>query len=275
MTSTFIESTRADRRRLLAGLTTSLAVAACGKGAESRSSPTAGLVLPDIALAKSLPQFAAEVNEVEIADSFNDVHPSWVIGALVNVKTRAVHALDGFLKKDAKPAVVPQTEVVFRNFIENGLAANAEWLEFVKAHVDDTTRAEVCVTKAAKVSVDSESVDRALLLQRLQANRIAPREDFGVVIGYTAYLLSAAYFRSTGANGSLSGYGAKIGGSWFNKSENSAMHHRIVATWAPLPFVVESVAVAAPGSLTVAAAQAVKAGQLKIPKLPAIKLRLP
>jgi hypothetical protein len=142
-----------------------------------------GLVLPDVTPATALPQFAAQVNEVLIADSFNDVHPTLVIGALVNIDTGKVYALDGFLKKDAKPTVTPQTDVVFRNFIENGITAQAEWLSFVKANVNDTTRAEVTVTKSAKVSIEGEQIDKALLIKRLSEQKIEPRDDFGVIVG--------------------------------------------------------------------------------------------
>jgi hypothetical protein len=264
------------RRQLLLGAVGSLSLAACGgsKTGEPQQTKQTGIVLPDITPAVELPQFAPEINEVQIADSFNDVHPSWVIGALVNVKTSKVHSLDGFLKKDANPTVTPQTEVVFKNFIENGVAAQAQWLEFVKAEVSDTTRAEVSVTRASKVTIDSENIDKQQLVRWLTANSIAPRDDYGVIIGYTLYILSAAYFRNTGANASLAGYGAKIGGNWFSKAENSRMHHRIVAVWAPLPFVIENAAKALPENLTVEATNAAKLGKLQVKKLSIGNLRL-
>ena len=226
-----------------------------------------GLVLPDITLATQLPQFAPELNEAQIADTFNDVNPTFVIGSLVNTKTGKVHALDGFLKKEAKPTVIAQNEVVFRDFVENGVAAKAAWLEFVSAQVNDTTRAEVSVTRVAKVSIDSDGIDRPALLQRLSAQKIEPRDDYGVIIGFTTFILSATYFKNTGAGGAVSGYGAKIEGTWFSKSENSALYQRIVAVWAPLPFVIATAAQLARQDLTKSATAAIRAGSLPLKKL--------
>jgi hypothetical protein len=94
------------------------------------------------------------------------------------------------------------------------------------------------------------------------------------LVGYTAYVLSAQYFRSSGADAALSGYGAKIGGTWFSKSENSATEHRIVAVWAPLPFVIESAAKAVAESLPTATIKATSQGKLILKKLPIKNLKL-
>lgn len=251
-----------------------LLFAGCGGGKPNRPQASVGLALPDLQVAASLPQFAKEVNEVQIADSFNDVDPSWVIGALVNIKTGKIYALDSYLKADAKPVITPQTEMVFKNFIENSVAANAQWLEFVKTEVSDTTRAEVSVAKTAKVTINSQSVDKAELLRQLQASQISSRDDYGVVIGYTNYVLSAAYFRNSGAGGSVSGYGAKIGGNWYSKSENSSAQHRIVAVWSPLPFVIEAVSKNVSVDLSGVTSEAVKDRKLDLRKLEATSLKI-
>ncbi len=230
------------------------------------------LPLPDVKPAAALPQFTHSTNEIQIAQSFNDVDPSWVIGALVNVKTGEVYALDSYLKAGAKPVTTPQTDVVFRNFIENSVAANAQWLEFVKTEVSDTTRAEVSVAKTSKVSIDSQSVDKPQLIKQIQANKIVPRQDFGVVIGYTTYMLSATYFKNMGASASVSGYGAKIGGNWYSKSENSAVQHKIVATWSPLPFVIETVENKVAGSFVDLTAAATATGAITIPRVEKIEI---
>jgi hypothetical protein len=247
-----------------------LCLSACDKKplpgpATSATQPGDGL--PDVSLAKTLPQFAKEVNEVQIADSFNDVDPSWVIGALVELNTGKIYSLDSYLKATAKPTSSPQTDVVFRSFVDNAVTANAQWLEFVKAEVNDTTRAEVSVTKTMKVSVDSQSIDKEALLRQLRNNKIASPKDYGVVVGYVNYSLIATYFKNTGASGSVSGYGAKIGGSWYSKSEHSRVQHRIVAVWSPLPFVVETITKRVPGNLEDITTDALKKNRIAVQPL--------
>jgi hypothetical protein len=251
-----------------------LACAGCDKKQDdqvpmpSTASPSPPTGLPDVVLATTLPQFASEINEIQIADSFNDVDPTWVIGALVDLTTGKIFALDNYLKSTIKPIVTPQTEVVFRSFIDNGVAASAQWLEFVKAEVNDATRVEVAVTKSAKVTVDSQGIDKDQLLRQLRNNKISPRENYGVVIGFTNYSLAATYFRNSGASGAVSGYGAKIGGSWYSKSEHSKAHHRIVAVWSPLPFVVEAVSNRMPGDLESITSDAIKENRIKVQPVP-------
>lgn len=246
-------------------------LSACGGSTPTPTPPTArapGDGLPNVTLAQTLPQFAKEVNEIQIADSFNDVDPSWVIGALVELQTGKIFALDSYLKATAKPSAAPQTEVVFRSFIDNGVAVNAQWLEFVKAEVNDNTRAEVSVTKTVKVSIDSQSIDREQLLRQLRNNKIAVPASYGVIIGYVNYALSATYFKNTGASGTVSGYGAKIGGNWYSKSEHSRIQHRIVAVWSPLPFVVDAVANGLPGNLDGVTSKALKENRIAVQPLP-------
>ena len=91
------------------------------------------------------------------------------------------------------------------------------------------------------------------------------RNDFGVVIGYVDFVLTTTFFRQQDGDANVSGYGAKIGGKWFSKAENTAAHHRVVAVWAPLPFVVDEIAkpTSIEGDLTEAATRALNAGELK------------
>ena len=242
-------------------------LSACGNATPPPAAKLPGDGLPDVTLAQTLPQFAKEVNEIQIADSFNDVDPSWVIGALVDLKTGKIFALDSYLKATAKPSITPQTEVVFRSFVDNGVATNAQWLEFVKTEVNDNTRAEVSVIKTIKVSIDSQSIDREQLLRQLRNNKINSPKNYGVVIGYVNYALSATYFKNTGASGAVSGYGAKIGGNWFSKSEHSRVQHRIVAVWSPLPFVVDAVVNRLPGNLDGITSEALKENRIAVQPL--------
>lgn len=232
--------------------------------------PTTTLPLPDTPLMSNLPQFVEEENEIQIADSFNDVDPTWVIGALVNTKNGNVRALDSFLKKGAKPKISPQSEIAFKNFIENSVATNAAWLDFVKGNINDKTRAEVTVAKTAKVSINNESIDKKLIINELKNIPASARADYGIIIGYSDYLLSASYFRNSGADAAASGYGAKIEGNWYSKFENSSIQHRIIAVWAPLPFVLEAINSQEPIDLTKSTADAIKKGEVNIEKFQSI-----
>lgn len=185
-----------------------------------------------------LPAFATQKNEVEIADSMNDVDPTWVLGSIVNIKTGEVRGLDNYLSQNAKPAVISQAEVVFKNFIENSIAVNAGWLDFLKAQVSDTVRAEVSVIKTSKVTMKNHDINRAKLKKELGKIPKETLNNYGMIIGYIDFVLTAALFKDFGTDGNLSGYGAKIGGKWYSKYENTSAHHRVVAIWSPLPFVI-------------------------------------
>lgn len=198
--------------------------------------------------AKHLPAFAKQQNEVEIADSMNDVDPSWVLGSIVNISTGRVRGLDNYLSPNAKPLVTPQTEVIFKDIIENSLAVNSSWLVFLRASLSDKVRAELSVIKTSKVTMKNEDVDKKKLTNELQRIRPQDRENYGVIIGYIDFVLSASLLKDFGTDAGASGYGAKIGGKWFSKFENTSAHHRVVAIWSPLPFVVESVSSRTPTS---------------------------
>lgn len=228
---------------------------------------------PSLVLASDLPEFAHESNEVKIADSFDSVDPSFVIGALVNKKDGTVRSLDNFLKKGAKPKLTPQTEVVFKNFIENSVAVNASWLDFVKGQVNDKVHAEVTVTKSAKVTADISDIDRASLVTELLKVPSDKLNDYGIIIGYIDFILSASYFQDSGAEVGASGYGAKIGGNWYTKFEDSSAHHRIVAIWSPLPFVLEITKSPVKGNLAKVTSKAIENNTLDVQRLNTLILK--
>lgn len=246
--------------RIACTIVLSSVLAGCNGTIPTRSE----LPLPDIKAASQLPQFTKEENEVQIADSFNDVDPSWVLGSLVDLKTGKVRGLDNYLKQEAKAKVTPQSEVAFKDFIENSVAVNAAWLSFLSARVSDSVRAEVTVAKTAKVTIDSGNIDKAALLKELKSIPADRRADHGIIIGYVDFVLTASLFKNTGAEGGATGYGAKIGGNWFSKSENTSAHHRIVAIWSPLPFVLDVVESGAKKDLAKATAEAISARAIAI-----------
>lgn len=257
-----------SRKILVVVAPIALGIAGCnGTLPSAPSTPPSGISLPDVKPAASLPQFNREENEVQIADSFNDVDPSWVLGSLVHLETGKVRGLDNYLKSDAKPKVTPQSEIAFKDFVENSVAANASWLEFLKTQVNDKVRAEVAVTKTAKVTIDSGSIDKTALLKELRKIPANTRAKYGVIIGYIDYMLTASLFRDSGMEGGVSGYGAKIGGNWYSKYENTKAHHRIVAVWSPLPFVLDVVETGKNRDLVKATAEALSNKTLDIQPL--------
>lgn len=209
-------------------------------GCSDGSKPGQQIPIPDTKPIAQLPAFAKQENEIEVADSMNDVDPTWVLGSIVNIKTGMVRGLDNYLSPSAKPVVVPQTEVVFKDFIENSLAANAAWLDFLSAQLNDKVRAELSVIKTSKVTMKNEDLDKKKLVSELQKISRPERADYGIIIGYIDFVLSASLFKDFGTEARGSGYGAKIGGSWYSKFENTSANHRVIAIWSPLPFVVDN-----------------------------------
>ncbi len=228
---------------------------------------------PSRTLVSDLPEFAPKINEVMIANSFDSVDPSFVIGSLVNTKDGTVHPMDNFLRNGVKPKLTPQTEVVFKNFIENSVAANASWLDFVKGQVNDKVHAEVTVTKIAKVTVDISDINRASLVKEQTKIPASKRNDYGIIIGYVDFLLAASYFKDSGAEIGSSGYGAKIGKNWYTKFEDSSAHHRIVAIWSPLPLALGITKSPMKGSMAEWTSEAIENNSLGIQKLHTLVLK--
>lgn len=197
--------------------------------------------LPSIKPVSKLPVFTTQENEIEIADSFKGSDPTMVLGAIVERKSGLVRSLDSVLKDDAKTVLKPVSELVFKDFLENSAVADAEWLDFLKGQVNDTRRAEVTVTEISTATIDISSIDKDKLQKFAQRIDLNSREDYGVVIGYRDFVVSASFFTEQTIEGKLSGYGAKIGGKWFGKHEGVSADHRIVAVWAPLPFTLERI----------------------------------
>lgn len=221
---------------------------------------------PPVEPATELPTFANQENEIEIADSMNDVDPTWVLGSIVDVKTGRVHSLNNCLSKTAKPLVKPETEEIFRDLMENSIALNAGYLDFLKGKLSDTVMAELTVVKASTVTMKNEDVDEQKLATELEKIPTQKRDDYGLVIGYINFVLSARLYKEFKGEIGASGYGAKVGGSWFTRSEDVSVHHRVVAAYAPLPFVEQEIAAKADPKSDLAAAtlKNIKEGKLVI-----------
>ena len=231
--------------------------------------------LPDTPVVSTPPVFAKQQNEVAITDSMIGMDPTMVLGSLVNTATGQMHSLDNYLAPGAKPTVTLDGEVVFRHLIENSLAANASYLDFVSAALSDSVRAEVSVVKAVKANMKNDDLDRTRLTAELRKVAADKRNDLGVVIGYIDFVLSATYFKHREGDGNVSGYGAQIGGKWFSKDEKTDVRHRVIAVWAPLPFVIEELGKSknVEVDLPEAATRALKAGELTaMRKLPELRL---
>lgn len=87
-----------------------VAIGRCTGDPKPGSAP--GVDLPNAAVVTTLPVFARQQNEVEIADSMNDVDPTFVLGSIVNTKSGQVFGLNNYLSASAKPTVTLQSEVV-------------------------------------------------------------------------------------------------------------------------------------------------------------------
>jgi len=197
--------------------------------------------LPDIIPASQLPVFTKHVNEIEIADSFNNADPTMVLGAIVERTNGLVHSFDNFLKEDAQAERKSISEIAFREFLENSVVAEAEWLTFLKGKVNDSTRAEVTVTEISNASIGISSINKDKLQAFAQTVPNEKRDDYGVVIAYRDFVINASFFKEQSIEGNMTGYGAKIGGKWFGKHEGLSADHKVIAVWSPLPFVIDNV----------------------------------
>ena len=195
--------------------------------------------LPDISLASKLPIFANQRNEVEIADSYLVVDPKYVIGSILEFTDNQVRSFNNFLLPGIKPEIKPMNEIVFKDFVENSLAANASWLSIICTNITDNVKAEVSIVKSATVSTDPANFDKKRLIEYVVSLPKDERNKYGVVIGYIDYLLSASLFKNFGVDGNVNGYGAKIGGSWYSKMGVNSADHRMIVIVSPLPIVIE------------------------------------
>jgi hypothetical protein len=199
---------------------------------------------------QTFPVFVSEVNEVEIADLMNDVDPTLVLASFVNMQTGLVSSLDNCLSSSAEPIINSQPEVLFKDIIENSLVASASWLSFLEASVNTNVKAEVSVTKTKKATIKNSDIDRGkldTLVGRIPQNQ---RANYGLIIGYIDFVLSATTFKDFGAAGKGSGFGVRIDGKWYSKFETTSANHRVIAIWSPLPFIVDSMRTPAAGKVS-------------------------
>lgn len=225
----------------------------------------------DVKPATTLPSFTRAPNEVQIAGSMNSVDPSWVLGSIVNRGTGEVRGLDSLLSRTAKPVITPQAEVFFDDVIDNSLAGNVGWLDFLKSEVSASVKAEVSIVKTAKVTITNQDLDDAKLDGILSKIPSGDRDNYGVIVGYVDYVLSASLLRESGAATSASGYGAVIGGKWYGKASNTSVEHRLVAIWAPLPFVASTTSASESRNLDKEVTKAIARGKLKVAPLSMIR----
>ena len=195
--------------------------------------------LPNIKVASELPAFTDEKNEIEIADSFTSADPTMVLGALVNLENGEVRSFDSCLKEGTAVEKTAVAELAFKDFLENSVVADAEWLTFLEGHVSSSIRAEVTVTEAAKALIALSDVDEEKLQKLARTVPAENRERYNVIVGYRDFVISASLFKAQEIDASVSGYGAKIGGKWYGEQKHTSTDHRVIAMCSPLPFVID------------------------------------
>jgi hypothetical protein len=210
--------------------------------------PTANVVAPSQPIATTvgdLPVFAKAANTTEIGGDMNSVDPTLVLGSIIEIASGEIRSFDNVLKDTAKPAVKPENAVVFDNLIDNSLSLSVSWLSFLQGQVSNEDRAEVSVTESNQVTIALPDIDNSKLAAEAAKIPAAAADGYGIVIGYIDYVISAQILRDSGLSAKASGYGAAIGGQWYSKASNTSAYHKLVAIWAPLPFI-STVSAAAP-----------------------------
>lgn len=64
-------------------------------------------------------------------------------------------------------------------------------------------------------------------------------ENYGLIVQYTDFILTAIVFEEAEKKADAKGYGAKISGKWHNKVDNTDMDRIVVATFFPLKDVLK------------------------------------
>jgi hypothetical protein len=227
--------------------------------------------IPDKAPAPSLPVIVGDSNEVFIAKSFNDTDPSMVLGSIVDRQTKEVIPLENYLKSDAKPVEEIKTEMLYRHLIERDIGGSASYLGFVTADLSDNRKAEITLIKNRVRSIKKGDLDIQALNTKIASLRPEDKDRFGIIIAYTDYLFTASFFKAAERKADASGYGAKLGGRWFNKEEGLKIERSVVATFAPLT-VIPAV-ISSPSTQPLKEVIRPQLNQLQIPRIDQLRIK--
>ncbi len=198
--------------------------------------------LPNITMAESLPIFITEPSELEIADSYIETDPAFAVGALIDLKETKIYSLNSFLKEGERIEYKTKADSVFNFWVDKESSSKASWLNFVSMHLSDHVKAHVSVVKVGKASVLMKAINMSKVEEFSRDLSGNDQFNFGMITGYTDYLISASLFKDVGAGGDVSGYGAKINGKWHSKFGNEISYHKVIASWTPLMFLTSAAA---------------------------------
>ena len=191
-------------------------------------------VVPNAPVVNTLPSFTQSKNEVEVSNGLGDADPSFVLGSLVDLKSGQVFANENFLVENPKFQTKLVSEVIFHNLIEDSLASSVAWLDFLKAKMGATRKAELSIIKTGKVTIEKSQLDSKKLNDYITKSSEDAKKSLGVIIAYSDFTISAVLLNQVKADTEFSGYGAKIAGNWYNKTEDIANTRRIVAIYMPI-----------------------------------------
>lgn len=193
--------------------------------------------IPDTKTAEKLRGLIHENNELEIAKSFVDSDPTFVLGSVVNTSTGEVQ-WQTYLKSDAEPEIDIKTELWERKLVEKNLAASASYLSFVSGSLTDKKKAEVTLIKNSVTKAKRSDIDFVSLKTKLDSIPSGEIVNYGLIVQYTDFVLAATLFEEAEKKADAKGYGAKISGKWHNKVDNKDMDRVVVATYFPLKDVL-------------------------------------
>ncbi|NTU95160.1 MAG: hypothetical protein HGA52_03830 [Bacteroidales bacterium] len=170
--------------------------------------------------------------------------PSLLIGSLVNIREAKVFMLgsDNCLTKDAKPTLhLINEKPIYNHIISDSLVANVGFLSFIKAHANESNKVELCVNRINSVDIEQRYLDEVKIQKNPRMKNVNP-DDWGIIIGYSDYLISANIYSSKGSGGDLNAFSVNIGGNVYKKEIISEAMHRVEAIWAPIPFINQLIA---------------------------------
>lgn len=197
--------------------------------------------LPGTALASKVPEIVSKRGEVIIAKSFSDADPTTVLASLVNTKTGELFFLENYLVDNPNPKIESKSEILFKNLIEKNVANSASYLGFVSGSLTDSSKAEITLMKNSFISISSKDIKLKELKDKVSKFPNNEINDYGLIIGYTEFILTADIFSEAAKKADATGYGAKIGTKWYNKSNNFSSDKVVVALYSPLRLLLPKI----------------------------------
>ena len=156
--------------------------------------------------------------------------PAFTLGSLVDLTEKTVMGLN-YLKPQAKLVTETKNDLAFRNFIQEGLEMTAAWLSFLRGHLNFNNKAEVTKTRITQCNLNRVDLKEDEIIAYAMKLYPSLRKHYAVIIGYDCFQVNASFYQDRGVDAGANGFGAKIDGKWFSKTENTMIDNYLRVSW--------------------------------------------